>query len=63
MERRYTLSGGSLDVYQEPNSGLMVFELEFQDEDSARRYAPPGFVSREITNEPGFSGFSLAGGK
>jgi CYTH domain-containing protein len=59
-KRRYALSGGSLDFYQEPNSGLMLFELEFQDEDAARLYAPPDFVSREITNEPRFGGFALA---
>ncbi len=59
-KRRYTIAGGSLDVYQTPNAGCMIFELEFDDEAAAGRFRPPPFVTREITGDPAFSGFALA---
>jgi CYTH domain-containing protein len=59
-KRRYAMPLGSLDVYLEPNEGLAVFELEFETEEAAREFVPPSFVTREITNEPEFDGFSLA---
>ena len=59
-KRRYTLERGAVDVYAEPNAGLAVFEVEFEDERAARTFAPPPFVKREITNESAFSGVSLA---
>jgi len=46
--------------YSEPSDGLAIFEVEFEHERSAREFAPPQFVTREITNEPSFSGVSLA---
>jgi CYTH domain-containing protein len=67
-KRRYTIAGGSLDVYQTPNAssmifdhaGCMIFELEFDDDAAAGRFRPPPFVTREITGDPAFSGFALA---
>jgi CYTH domain-containing protein len=59
-KHRYAIAGGSLDVYQRPRYGLMIFELEFKDEATAERYQPPHFVTREITGDSTFSGFSLA---
>jgi len=61
-KRRYTMSEGFLDVYEKPNCGLMIFELEFDDEMSAKRYRPPHFVGNEITGEHAYSGFQLAQG-
>jgi CYTH domain-containing protein len=61
-KRRYTIAGGSLDVYERPIPGLMVFELEFKDEEAARKYQPPPFATREITEEARYSGFQLARG-
>jgi len=61
-KRRYTIAGGSLDVYERPMPGLMVFELEFESEEAARNYQPPQFVTTEITDEPRYSGFQLAQG-
>ncbi|GEM_PF-5094268 len=57
---RYEISGGSLDLYQGPNSGFMLFELEFENELIAKEYVPPEFVLDEITNDGNYSGFSLA---
>ena len=59
-KHRYAIAGGSLDVYQRPHTGLMIFELEFEDETAAQCYQPPHFVTREVTGDPAFSGFSLA---
>jgi CYTH domain-containing protein len=58
--RRYSLEGGSLDVYVAPHAEVAVFEIEFDDERAAREFVPPAFVTREITNEPALSGVSLA---
>ena len=55
-KRRYSLAGGALDIYEQPRAGLAVFEVEFGDEEAARRYEPPDFVTREITGEPSPSG-------
>ena len=51
-KRRYSLAGGALDIYERPRAGLAVFEIEFGDEEAARRYEPPHFVTREIPGEP-----------
>jgi CYTH domain-containing protein len=59
-KRRYSLPLGSLDVYVEPNKDFAVFEVEFNDELAANQFELPPFVTREITNESGFSGVSLA---
>jgi CYTH domain-containing protein len=59
-KRRYTLAGGSLDVYVAPRAGLAVFEVEFESERAASDFVPPAFVTREITNEPGPSGIGLS---
>jgi len=34
--------------------------VDFSDELAASQFEPPPFVRREITNEPAFSGVSLA---
>ena len=60
-KRRYSIAGGGLDVYEHPHAGLAIFEVEFADESAARTYSPPGFVTREITGDPPFSGAALAG--
>lgn len=57
---RYTISAGALDVYQYPNPGFAVFEVEFQSESDASNYTPPSFASQEITHEAKYSGFALS---
>ena len=59
-KRRYTVAGGALDIYRQPHPGLAVFEVEFDDEASAQAYRPPHFVTREVTSEAEFNGFSVA---
>ena len=57
---RYTISGGALDVYQNPHSGFAVFEVEFQSENDAMNYTPPSFTSQEVTHNAKYSGFALS---
>jgi CYTH domain-containing protein len=57
---RYSLAGGSLDIYVSPNAGLAVFEVEFSSETAAQSYSPPDFVREEITGEPRYTGAALA---
>lgn len=59
QKRRYSIQGGALDVYSEPVQAA-IFEVEFADEETAEAYKPPSFVSREITDDPSFTGISLA---
>jgi CYTH domain-containing protein len=60
---RYSVGRGSLDVYLEPSGGVGVFEIEFDSERAAQEFTPPPFVTREITDEPAFTGASLAEGR
>ena len=60
QKRRDVVGGGALDVYREPSTGLVVFEVEFADERTAEEYQPPRFVTREITAESAFTGISVA---
>jgi CYTH domain-containing protein len=62
-KRRYSVSGGSLDVYLEPVAGLAVFEIEFRDERTAELYEPPSFAMREITHDAALTGAALAAGR
>lgn len=59
-KRRYPVCGGSLDVFEHPHSGLMIFEREFESEAEAAGYAPPDFVTREIGRGDGYTGAELA---
>jgi hypothetical protein len=39
-KRRYSIAGGSLDLYPSSHSGVAIFELEFESEASAHSYFP-----------------------
>ncbi len=60
-KRRFTVSGGALDVYEQPNPGLRVFEVEFTSPEEAERYVPPDGIGKEVTDALAFTGYSLAG--
>lgn len=45
--------GGALD-------GLVVAEVEFDDEEAARTFEPPSWFVREVTDDPRYSNRSLA---
>lgn len=60
-KRRKSVLGGALDVYLLPNPGLRIFEVEFSSPEAAAAYTPPNGVGKEVTNDPTFTGYSLAG--
>jgi CYTH domain-containing protein len=49
-----------IDLYHGPLSGLVVAEVEFESEQQARAFAPPGWFGREITGDPVFRNNALA---
>ncbi len=62
IKKRLSVGGGSLDVYEAPALGFHVFEVEFESLAQAHGFLPPGFVGREVTGDPEYTGFALAGG-
>lgn len=59
VKRRYSIEGGSIDVYG-GGEQVAVFELEFASEAEAAAYVPPAFAVAEITGDPRYSGAALA---
>lgn len=65
VKRRYLipLPGGlraEYDNYEEKLAGLKVVEVEFPDEEQARRFSPPAWFGREVTGDPAYSNAQLA---
>lgn len=60
IKRRYSMEGGSLDVYEQPRADLCIFEVELASEAQIRAYRPPDFVGREITGDPRYTGYAIA---
>ncbi len=48
-----------IDLYEETLAGLQVVEVEFPDEETARRFQPPDFFGREITGAPEYRNETL----
>jgi len=59
-KRRYTIGDGALDLYESPNAGLAIYEVEFECEMAAIEYQPPRFACVEITDDIRYHGASLA---
>ena len=64
-KRRYYLPFGDLtaevDVFKGGLEGLVLVDFEFQDEDSMRRFSPPGFCLADVTQEEFIAGGALCG--
>ena len=61
--RRMMLVDGhevSVDEYASALDGLVVAEIEFDDEQAANAWAAPAWFGREVTGDPGFANRSLA---
>ena len=63
-KRRYVIPYGNfeieLDVYGGELEGLVIAEVEFESEEQADRFGPPGWFGREVTGEDAFTNRSLA---
>jgi len=61
QKTRLSVLGGALDIYEQPNSGLQVFEVEFPSLEAAAEYQSPQGLGQEVTHDPRFTGHALAG--
>lgn len=51
LENNLTLE---LDIFDGLLKGLIMGEIEFPDEDTAKKYNPPGYIGREVTFDERF---------
>lgn len=60
--RRMTVGGLEVEVdeYSGALDGLVVAEVEFDDEDAAMDFHPPPWFGREVTGEEGYSNRDLS---
>lgn len=49
-----------IDIFETPRPGMVLIEIEFADEPSARRFEPPAWFGREVTTDPAFQNQRLA---
>jgi adenylate cyclase len=62
LRRRIRVSGAAVEVdeYQGRLAGLVVAEVEFDDEQAARAFRMPDWFVREVTGDPRYANRSLA---
>ena len=48
------------DIYHGILQGLLTVEVEFNSIDQAKRFDPPNWFGREVTDDPNYSNSSLA---
>lgn len=49
-----------IDVYHEKHEGLVVAEVEFDDEKAAKNFQPPEWLGDDVTGDPRYSNQLLA---
>lgn len=61
---RYEIGLGDLvveiDIYSGRHQGIVVAEVEFPDEKSAREFQPPDWLGKDVTHDPRYSNQLLA---
>lgn len=64
VKRRHLVPAGELrlevDVYEEDLAGLAVAEVEFASVARSEAFEPPGWLDREVTDDPRYKNRSLA---
>lgn len=64
VKTRYDIPLGNrvveIDVYGGRHSGLVVAEVEFDDEESAKKFQPPDWLGEDVTGDPRYSNQLLA---
>jgi len=64
VKTRYEIPLGErvveIDVYHERHEGLVVAEVEFDDEKAAKDFQPPDWLGDDVTGDPGYSNQLLA---
>ncbi|HSP44704.1 MAG TPA: CYTH domain-containing protein [Chthoniobacterales bacterium] len=49
-----------IDMYHGKHEGLVVAEVEFDDEDGAKNFRPPDWLGNDVTGDPRYSNQLLA---
>jgi CYTH domain-containing protein len=61
---RYEIPSGDrvieIDVYHDRHEGLVVAEVEFDDEESAKNFQQPAWLGDDVTGDPRYSNQLLA---
>ena len=64
VKTRYEIPLGDrvieIDVYHDRHEGLIVAEVEFDDEESAKNFQPPDWLGDDVTGDPRYSNQLLA---
>jgi adenylate cyclase len=64
VKTRYEIPIGQrvveIDVYHERHEGLVVAEVEFNTEESAKNFEPPDWLGDDVTGDPRYSNQLLA---
>ncbi len=59
-KRRLSFPPMGVDVFEGSLAGLLIAEIEFDDDESMNAFAPPSYCSREITTLAEYRGVNLA---
>ena len=64
VKTRYEIPLGGrtveIDVYHERHEGLVVAEVEFDEEEAAKNFQPPAWLGDDVTGDPRYSNQLLA---
>ena len=64
VKTRYEIPFGEyvveIDVYHEKHEGLVVAEVEFDEENEAKNFQPPDWLGEDVTGDPRYSNQLLA---
>jgi CYTH domain-containing protein len=64
VKTRYEIPLGDriveIDLYHERHEGLVVAEVEFDEEDDAKNFKPPDWLGADVTGDPRYSNQLLA---
>ena len=64
VKTRYEISFGDrvveIDVYHDRHEGLVVAEVEFDEEEKAKAFQPPNWLGEDVTGDPRYSNQLLA---
>ena len=64
VKTRYEIPHGErtveIDIYHERHEGLIVAEIEFDEEEAAKIFQPPDWLGDDVTGDPRYSNQLLA---
>ena len=64
LKTRYRIRHGDLtieiDIFHGKREGLVVAEVEFDDEERCRNFVPPSWLGDDVTQDPTYKNTTLA---